>query len=90
MSAESSFLSELLRTEPLGPALQVVGLVCVAIIFMLIDENRPASSLMKAVWGVAFVSMVVGMYRTHRAATALQAKRRARSPAPWDPPGAGS
>ena len=88
MRADSPFLVELFRKAPLGPVLQLVGFACVATLFWLIDSDRPATGLMKVVWGVGFVALAVGMHLTHRESVKLQARRRAkraeRSAAPWD------
>ena len=75
MSADQPFLIELLRTAPAGPVLQLVGFASVAVLWFMIETDRPASSLMKVVWGVGFVALAIGMHLTHRAARNLQAER---------------
>jgi hypothetical protein len=88
MSADQPFFVELLRTAPAGPVLQLVGFASVAVLWFMIDTDRPATPLMKVVWGVGFVALVVGMHLTHRGARKIQAERHARKNAraapPWD------
>ena len=94
MRSDSPFLVELLRTAPLGPVLQLVGFASIAILWGLIETDRPATATIKIVWGIGFVALVVGMHLTHRDAIKLYVRRRAarvaRSSAPWDNSSGGS
>jgi hypothetical protein len=93
MSADQSLLVELLRTAPAGPVLQLVGFTSVAVLWFMIETDRPATPIMKVLWGAGFVALAVGMHLTHRDARKIQAKRHARRNAraapPWDSLGGG-
>jgi hypothetical protein len=90
MGSEPSFLAELLREHPVGPALQVVGFIGLGVLWFNIDPTVVASPFLKVVWFIAFVSLGVGMLLTHKHAFKIQRRRQtrasARSASPWDPP----
>jgi hypothetical protein len=90
MRADSPFIVELFRTAPLGPVLQLIAIACLVTLVSLIDTERPATTVLKVIWFVMFVSGVLGMHLTHKASVKLQAQRHARrverSIAPWDIP----
>ena len=88
MQSEPSFFVELLQKHPAGPALQVVGLVALGILWFLFEPGQPTPAAAKVVGLIGVLALGVGMSLTHKHSFRLQVQRRerraARSDAPWD------
>jgi hypothetical protein len=88
MEVEPSFLVELLRRHPTGPALQIVGLAALGVLWFYLAPGVPTSVGLKFAGLSGAIALTYGMWLTQRDSLKLQAERRsrsvARSASPWD------
>jgi hypothetical protein len=88
MKSEPSFLVELLRRHPVGPALQIGGLIALGILWFNFRPGVPTGNALKVAGLVGAVALGFGMSLTHKHAFKLQTERRERNAsrvaAPWD------
>ena len=81
MADRPHFISELVRRAPLGPALQLVGVVSLAYIWLKLEPGVASDPSFRAVATVGFLAFAIGLPLTHRAAFRLQRERQARDAA---------
>ena len=88
MSDRPNFISELVRRAPLGPALQLVGVIALAYIWLRLKPGVASDPSFKFVAILGILAFAVGLPLTHRASFRLQRERQARdaarTSAPWD------
>jgi len=88
MAERPHFISELIRRAPLGPVLQLIGVVALAYIWLTLKPGVASDPSFRVVATIGFLAFALGLPITHRAAFRLQLERQAREAAresaPWD------
>jgi formate-dependent nitrite reductase membrane component NrfD len=88
MADRPHFMRELLRREPLGLMLWIVGLAAFAYVWFTLEPGVVSHPSLRVAVVFGFLSFAIGMPLTHGAAFRLQRERRAqdsaRAPAPWE------
>jgi hypothetical protein len=88
MAGRPHFISELVRRAPLGPALQLIGVIALIYIWFKLKPGVVSDPSFKVVAIIGFLAFSIGLPLTHRAAFRLQRERQARdaarTSAPWD------